>query len=254
MNNSIESQSCDVWGSRVTSEGVLLEDYIGKYNLCHSNCHFLLHFLKQALREQQFWCGNCKKTPNIDGKNKYLGFVSYHLARAENGRRDTTQHNGCRLLLLCTSVGLIYSNRKSNICFVDIDPWCKCIVNFSVYARQTQQSAQSFRPCLSGEFDIWHPWSETRKSLSMHTISIVVGCIIFNNFVEQLCYPQYILLTHTILQTITQGHCQHDEEKVCGVTVVVGASTWTLSSWFRPPDAWGSTVDGGLVLGYTDGK
>ncbi len=30
--------------SRVTSEGVLSEEYIGKYDFCHSDCHVLLHF------------------------------------------------------------------------------------------------------------------------------------------------------------------------------------------------------------------
>jgi hypothetical protein len=40
-----------------------------------------------------------------------------------------------------------------------------------------------------------------------------------------------------ISRTITHGHCQHDGEEVCGVTVVVGASTRTISSWFGPPNA-----------------
>jgi len=37
------------------------------------------------------WCENCKKIPNIEGENKYLVFVSYHLARAENGWRKNSQ-------------------------------------------------------------------------------------------------------------------------------------------------------------------
>jgi hypothetical protein len=37
-------------------------------------------------------------------------------------------------------------------------------------------------------------------------------------------------------QTIDQGCCQHVVEEVCGVGVVVGVSTWTLSSWFGPPN------------------
>ena len=34
-------------------------------------------------------------------------------------------------------------------------------------------------------------------SLSMYTISTVAGCIIFDIFVEQLCYPRYISPTHS---------------------------------------------------------
>jgi hypothetical protein len=33
--------------------------------------------------------------------------------------------------------------------------------------------------------------------LSTYNISTVVGCIIFDIFVEQLCYPQYISPTHS---------------------------------------------------------
>ena len=36
------------------------------------------------------------------------------------------------------------------------------LLTLSVYARQIQQSAQLFRPCVSGEFDIGHPWLETQ--------------------------------------------------------------------------------------------
>ena len=38
------------------------------------------------------------------------------------------------------------------------------------------------------------------------------------------------------MQTIDQGHCQHVVEEVHGVGVVVGVSTWKLSSWFKPPN------------------
>ena len=45
--------------------------------------HTFIAFLELARREQQFWCVNCKKIPNIDGENKYLVFVSDHQARAK---------------------------------------------------------------------------------------------------------------------------------------------------------------------------
>ena len=48
----------------------------------------------------------------------------------------------------------------------------------------------------------------------------------------------YLTNPPKILQTITQGHCQHDGEEICGVTVVVGVSAWTLSSLFGPQNAW----------------
>ena len=79
-NNSTESQSCDVWGgSRVTSEGVLSEKYIGKYDFCHSDCHFLLHFWSKLSKNNNFDVKTVRKIPNIDGEIKYLVFVTYHL-------------------------------------------------------------------------------------------------------------------------------------------------------------------------------
>jgi len=63
--------------------------------------------------------------------------------------------------------------------------------------------------------------------------------IIFDIFVEQLMLTKlYLANPPEISRTITHGHCQHDGEEVCGVTVVVGASTRTISSWFGPPNAW----------------
>jgi hypothetical protein len=44
------SQSC------VRSEGVLLEEYIGKYDFCHYNCHFLLHFWKKLAKNNNVMC------------------------------------------------------------------------------------------------------------------------------------------------------------------------------------------------------
>jgi hypothetical protein len=53
-----------------------------------------------------------------------------------------------------TSLGVIYSNPKSNIYLVKATLDANALLTLSVYARQTQQSAQSFRPCHSVEFDI----------------------------------------------------------------------------------------------------
>ena len=50
--------------SRVTSEGVVLEEYIGKCNFGHSDCH-LIAFLEQAQQVEQFWYVNCAKIPII---------------------------------------------------------------------------------------------------------------------------------------------------------------------------------------------
>jgi hypothetical protein len=47
--------------SLVASEGVVLEEYIGKYDFCHSDCHFIA-FLEQAWWAEQFWYVNCAKT------------------------------------------------------------------------------------------------------------------------------------------------------------------------------------------------
>ncbi len=54
----------------------------------------------------------------------------------------------------------------------------------------------------------------------------------------------YLANPRDISRTITHGHCQHIVEEVCGVAMVVGVSTWTLSSWFGPPNALLSTVEG----------
>ena len=45
--------SLDLSQSRVTLEGVLLEEYIGKCDFCHSDCHFY-SFLEQALQAEPF--------------------------------------------------------------------------------------------------------------------------------------------------------------------------------------------------------
>ena len=65
---------------------------------------------------------------------------------------------------------------------------------------------------------------------------IVIAChfysrlgTIFDIFVKQLILPTIYLANHSeILRTINQGRHQHIGEEVCGVTVVVGESTWTL--------------------------
>ena len=76
----------------MTSEGVLLEEYIQVSIVRFVTAIVVfIGFLEQALREQQFWCENCKKIPNIEGENKYLVFVSSHLARAKNGLRKNSQ-------------------------------------------------------------------------------------------------------------------------------------------------------------------
>jgi len=80
---SIESQSCDVRGSPVWGVHRLVRFV--------TPIVVFIAFLEQALREQLFWCENCKKIPNIEGEYKYLVFVSYHLARADNGWRKNSQ-------------------------------------------------------------------------------------------------------------------------------------------------------------------
>ena len=58
-------------------------------------------------------------------------------------------------------------------------------------------------------------------------------CNIFDIFVEQIMLLTiYLSNPRDILRTIDHVHCQHIVEEVCGVKVVVGASKWTLSSWY----------------------
>ena len=49
------------------------------------------------------------------------------------------------------------------------------MLSLLVYIRPTHESAQSFRPCVYGQFDIRNPWSETRASLSNRAIFTVGG-------------------------------------------------------------------------------
>ena len=76
---SIESQLCDVRGSPVGG----VERKVRFVTLIL--IVVFIAFLEQGLREQHFWRENCKKIPYIEGENKYLFFVGYHLARSENG-------------------------------------------------------------------------------------------------------------------------------------------------------------------------
>ncbi len=62
--------------------------------------------------------------------------------------------NGQWFASLGTSLGVIYSNPQSNIYLVKATLDANAFLTLSVYARQTQQSAQSFRPCHSVEFDV----------------------------------------------------------------------------------------------------
>ena len=62
-----------------------MEEYIGKYNLCRSNCRFYCIFGTSSPSE------NCKKIPNIDGENKYLVFVSDHLDQSREWGRKKSQ-------------------------------------------------------------------------------------------------------------------------------------------------------------------
>ncbi len=114
---------------------------------------------------------------------------------------DTTHHKlvGKRSWQMSddTCFGVIYSHPNSNMYLVKSDPYANALLTLSVYARQTQQSAQSFSlPCHSVEFDIWHPWLETRSSLStraMFTVDVVSSSTFLS---RNSCYRCYILPTH----------------------------------------------------------
>ncbi len=78
-NKSIECQSCDVSGGRVGG----VHRHIQLTSV--TPIVIFITFLEQAWQAQQFWCVNCAKISNIKQENKYLVFVSDHLARAKNG-------------------------------------------------------------------------------------------------------------------------------------------------------------------------
>jgi hypothetical protein len=56
----------------------------------------------------------------------------------------------------------------------------------------------------------------------------------FGIFVHQILLVTIYLTSpqDTISRTFDHGRYQHIVEEVCGVKVVVGASKWTLSSWY----------------------
>ncbi len=62
-----------------------------------------------------------------------------------------------------------------------------------VYTRLPQQSAWLFRAAPSGQFDIWHHWSETGASLLMGTIVTVLGDTWWSKSANLLHYWLYIL-------------------------------------------------------------
>jgi hypothetical protein len=58
-------------------------------------------------------------------------------------------------------------------------------------------------------------------------------CNMINIFVQQIMLLTiYLANPLDISQTFDHRHCQHIVEEVCGIKVVVGACTWTLSSWY----------------------
>ena len=95
----------------------------------------------------------------------------------------------------------------------------------------TQQSASSSTVAPSGQFDTQHLWLETEASLVTCAMFTKVGNArwpFLADLVRFQCYFSIISKYHCNL-SITGGH-QHVVKEVCGVGVVVGASTWTLSS------------------------
>ncbi len=97
---------------------------------------------------------------------------------------------------------LVYGSRHSVRTYLKYEPnfvFCPSeldltvkLLTLSIYTRQTQQSAQSFRPCVSGDFDIWHPWSETWASLSTWAIFTVDWVSSLKFLSSNLCYQRYI--------------------------------------------------------------
>jgi hypothetical protein len=86
--------------------------------------------------------------------------------------------------------------------------------------------------------------------VNMHHISTVIGCIIFDIFVKQLCYPGYISPTHPKFCELLPRDVANMMRKRS-----VGSRWWSVclhghyhhGSVHRMHD--GSMVDGGLVLG-----
>ena len=70
------------------------------------------------------------------------------------------------------------------------------------------------------------PGQKPGASLSTHAISTVAGVLYLTFLLSNLCYSQYISPTHEkYCKTVNHVSCQHDGEEVCGVGVVVSAST-----------------------------
>jgi hypothetical protein len=68
------------------------------------------------------------------------------------------------------------------------------VLSLLVYIRPTHESAQSFRPCVYGQFDIRNPWSETRASLSTRAIS-TVDVVTSTQFLSKL-YRKHTISPH----------------------------------------------------------
>ena len=89
----------------------------------------------------------------------------------------------------------------------------------------------------SGQFDI-PPLVENRDVIVNAGHVYSSRRKMFNIFVKQLMLLTiYLANPQYISRTIDNRRCQHIVEEVSGVAMVVGASTWRLSSLFVPTNA-----------------
>ena len=95
--------------------------------------------------------------------------------------------------------------------------------------------------CVSGEFDMTpgqKPGHHCQRAPFLQCTLGTRAVVTFDIFVKTFYILDIILPTHTKRsQTVNTQGPQHVVEEDCVVGVVIGMSTWTLSSWFGPPNA-----------------
>ncbi len=132
--------------------------------------------------------------------------------------------------LLPTSIRCIFARPKNHERIPAPTPNRDPSLNHSGYTRPPQESAQLFRPCVSGEFDMTPLAVNQGIIVSVH--HFYSRCVTYHvKFVKTLSCTHIIAPNTTELsRDINARGPQHVVEEGCGVGVWVGPSTRTLSS------------------------
>jgi hypothetical protein len=85
------------------------------------------------------------------------------------------------------------------------------LLTFSIFIKQTLQSAQLLRPCVSNQFDTGHPLSKNSAALLTRAIFTVGGATssTFLSSSKKMLLTIYLANPQDISQAIDTRHNQH---------------------------------------------